>query len=311
MACKKENATPVEEPVFSTFQEMETDLPYQYYLQAWCMNDSTGLVVGAKGAVMKTVNGGKNWVRIDSHTDFTLYDIRFMNGNVGYILGYNEEEKGIILRTGDAGNSWGIFRQFDGMKGAAISFPDAKTGYILLDEKRLLKTLDSGATWSEITVNIESANKMGFHDPLYGFITSADGFYYETLDGGHTWNRFKEPTSEDLQQIYFQGDEVVLKSDTRLYYKSLSSNRNSDVLPIPSSGVLEFTNDGKGVAVGGRTGPNGLKPTTYVYATIDQFKTWPEKRPDAGIMTLSKLGTNKFLMIGNRSGRALIFTMEL
>lgn len=311
-ACKKETPlTHQEDPVFDTFQEMETDLPYQGYLEAFFVNDSTGFVVGEKGVLMKTVNGAKNWGRVESHTDFLLYDIQFMNSNTGYILGYNEKNKGVILKTMDAGASWEIFRQYDDLKPEGMSFPDTNTGFILLGGKRLLKTEDGGVTWVESIVNIESANRMRFWDSVYGYITSADGFYYATRDGGLTWYRFKESTSEDLHQIYFQGDKVVLKSDTRLYYRSLGSSTNSELLIIPSSGLLEFTNDGKAIAIGRRPSPKGFVPTTYLYAAIDELKIWPEKIPDARIMTLSKLSANKFVMIGSRSGGSLIFTLEL
>lgn len=310
-ACKKETATPEKEnPLFNKFLEMETDLPYQQYFQAWFMNDSTGFIVGTKGALMKTVNGGKNWSRMETHTDFMLSDIQFMNDNRGYVLGYNDEKKGIILQTTDAGYSWEIFRQFDDLKPEGMSFPDGSTGFILLGGRRLLKTVDGGVNWSESAVNIESTNKIRFIDQMRGYITSADGLYYETWDGGLRWNRFKGPISETLHQIYFHDKQLILKSDSRLYYEPFGA-APGELLTIPSSELLEFADGGRGIAIGGKTGPKGLKPTTYVYVSIDNLKTWSEKRPEGRIMTLSRIGVNKFLMIGTRSGRTLIFTLEL
>ena len=64
-----------------------------------------GTAVGDFGTILRTTNGGIDWVPQTSGTMKTLYGVSFTdanNGTVGFELGGT----GIILRTTDGGNNW-------------------------------------------------------------------------------------------------------------------------------------------------------------------------------------------------------------
>lgn len=63
------------------------DLGYKNEVEAWA--------AGGSGALLKTTDGGKTWVRdrVADNLAANLYNVKFLNGN-GFILGND----GVLLR---------------------------------------------------------------------------------------------------------------------------------------------------------------------------------------------------------------------
>jgi hypothetical protein len=87
---------------------------------------STGFYASLHG-LYKTMDGGKTWALKFSGGNLNIQNIRFVNDQVGYILGKN----GLFMKTLDAGDSW--YSQNDaGSRGLFdICFPDSTTGYLV------------------------------------------------------------------------------------------------------------------------------------------------------------------------------------
>ncbi|UJP65801.1 YCF48-related protein [Mongoliitalea daihaiensis] len=89
------------------------------------MDDTTGIVVGNRGTILKTIDEGKTWRKINVPFTQNLTGIDFLDEQVGFISG----ERGLILRTRDSGETWdrmetGTFQNFTG-----ISFGSLSKGY--------------------------------------------------------------------------------------------------------------------------------------------------------------------------------------
>jgi photosystem II stability/assembly factor-like uncharacterized protein len=69
-------------------------------------NSSIGWTAGDNGQVLKTTDGGINWVYLISGTGENLYDISFVNENTGWIVGENNGASPTIFRTTDGGSNW-------------------------------------------------------------------------------------------------------------------------------------------------------------------------------------------------------------
>ena len=54
------------------------------------------------GTIIRTTDGGNNWIIQNSGTTTNLWDVYFTDANTGTAVG----EAGIILRTTDGGNTW-------------------------------------------------------------------------------------------------------------------------------------------------------------------------------------------------------------
>ncbi len=68
------------------------------------VNNNTGYLSGYNGLLLKTTNGGQNWLLQNSGTNETLYDIIFLNENTGFTLGFG----GKIIKTTNGGTTIGI-----------------------------------------------------------------------------------------------------------------------------------------------------------------------------------------------------------
>lgn len=115
---------------------------------------------GAKGTVLKTVDGGVTWKSVAppgaEAADFR--DIEAWDSNTAVIMSAGDVDR--IYRTVDGGQSWSIVYEhpdtaafFDGMAFSA----DGKNGILMGDpidgHMMLLQTNDAGATWKLVSQN--------------------------------------------------------------------------------------------------------------------------------------------------------------
>lgn len=135
------------------------------------INKDTGWVVGGegnlyytngnKGILLKTTNGGTNWL-VDSTYDKTISSVFFLDNDTGYLTAnYNSGgiDTAIIYKTVNGGNSFFTIKQdslFPIGFYTGIYFIDAKTGYYVSsttpdnEKDGIYKTIDYGTTWTKV-----------------------------------------------------------------------------------------------------------------------------------------------------------------
>ncbi len=74
---------------------------HQFYSLAFGDND-LGVMVGDKGAVLFTEDGGASWQKHDPGSRINLNDLAFLDADQGFAIG----DFGILLHTSDGGASW-------------------------------------------------------------------------------------------------------------------------------------------------------------------------------------------------------------
>jgi photosystem II stability/assembly factor-like uncharacterized protein len=144
----------------------------------------TGYIVGTNGTILKTTNGGLNWIALASPTADNFNSVKFVNDSVGFICGGTK-----ILKTQDGGVTWSITNI--GRIVAAINFPSSNIGYCyhsLFDSTYLFKTNNAGATW-----NLHSSFSTNNFNTSMSFVNDSVGYICgvfkmeKTTDGGLTW----------------------------------------------------------------------------------------------------------------------------
>ena len=65
-------------------------------------DSNNGTTVGSAGTILRTTDGGQNWVTQTSGITQWLYGVSFTDSNNGTAVG----EGGTILRTTDGGQNW-------------------------------------------------------------------------------------------------------------------------------------------------------------------------------------------------------------
>jgi hypothetical protein len=157
------------------------------------------------GVILRTTNGGNNWVKSQSATSYPmLYSVCYPTPSTGIIVG----NKGTILRTTDGGATWAprISGTTIGLRG--VSFSDPYYGTVVGDGMTILQTIDGGLTWSvQSSGSNSNLYAVSFVDPSHGTIVGEGGAILSTslpgsvvaVDDG---NEYGGTTSFSLSQNY-------------------------------------------------------------------------------------------------------------
>jgi photosystem II stability/assembly factor-like uncharacterized protein len=149
--------------------------------------------------VIKSADGGTTWTSTDlTPTASTLIDVFFFNELEGFIVGgrgsYPNDIHALVLHTTDGGATWHerYLGPRTGEWGWKISFPTRDTGYVSLERTQapmhVLKTVDGGLSWSELSFPDYNEQGIGFATPRVGWVGGTSNPTFGTVDGGQTWS---------------------------------------------------------------------------------------------------------------------------
>jgi len=147
------------------------------------LNDSLGYISGEAGLLMKTTDGGLNWVTKSTYTSNDMMRVLYTNTDTAYVAAEN-----YIYVTVDGGNLWE--RQMASFTQAYfwdIMFIDSATGYCVSDEGDLLKTTNGGGATGP-TSNFIISSWPYCKDSIISFTNNGPiGYTYEWLINGVTY----------------------------------------------------------------------------------------------------------------------------
>lgn len=113
-------------------------------------NTDKGFAVGYGGEILKSTNGGMNWLQQASPSSKDLNDIHIINTGLGFICG----DSGIVLKTENAGQTWTEIQ--------TPTFNMLESIWCVNDEiiiaagnfGTVLRSTDRGNNWSKIVTGI-------------------------------------------------------------------------------------------------------------------------------------------------------------
>ncbi len=103
-----------------------------------------------------------------------------------------------ILKTTDGGINFSEIYNRQRNFNYSISFINRNEGWVAVDYQEsstsvypaILKTTDSGNTWTVIPVSLGSSiNEIDFTDSSLGYLETIDGNLYKSTDGGNNWDQ--------------------------------------------------------------------------------------------------------------------------
>ena len=181
------------------------------------VDESVGFIIGGRGTILKTEDGGKTWARKRAMSEATgrggnprgmranLMGIQMISETTGFIAG----TENTILKTTDGGETWvgsseraRVGETRNNLEG--IWFVSPTTGWIIGSFGTLLHTADGGENWEKRDPGFDN-NLFGIHffDENTGWISGQEGLILHTTDGGATWNQQKIESYDDLHDIIF------------------------------------------------------------------------------------------------------------
>lgn len=180
------------------------------------VDDTTGWVVGIKGTIIHTTDGGKSWSKQESGTEKNIFSVSFADAQNGWAVG----EFGTILHTADGGENWAF--QSKGMDKMlnSVCFMDAQNGWVVGEFGTIIHTTDGGVKWEkqrcediETKVGMDSYDwkpmpalyEVYFEDAHRGWIVGMDGIILKTEDGGNKWKKLVTGCDIPLYGIEIKG----------------------------------------------------------------------------------------------------------
>jgi photosystem II stability/assembly factor-like uncharacterized protein len=240
-----------------SFTPIEMDAGFLDFL-----NLDTGYIAGTNGNILKTVNGGINFVNQTAPygNNSKLNKVKFIDENTGYIIG----EKGFLIKTTNLGNSW-TFSRLSSRELRSLYFKN-NWGYIGTDSNKIFRTNNSGLSWD--TVAIPSPyqgiiSSIHFLDYNTGFVTIAQNIL-KTTTAGNSW----ELSQTFINMVY----SVQFTDDLLTGFAYYNANSNTYIQKTTNGGTnwttsfislnrssadMKFADQNTGYI----TGPNILKTT--------------------------------------------------
>ncbi|MFC2129960.1 YCF48-related protein [Bacteroidota bacterium] len=167
-------------------------------LSVFFLVQDTGWCVGKCGTIIKTTDGGYNWIHQKIPSQVNLNSIFFLNNHIGWAYGQG------IFKTTDGGNTW--FEQYseshiiyNDFSRPIITFLDEYTGWIV-DITGTIKTTNGGDIWLKDTNNLRCRIK--FISDSIGFAISGN-FIKKTTNRGIDWNKLDNQFDNSLGWIEF------------------------------------------------------------------------------------------------------------
>lgn len=171
---------------------------YEGYQYASFPNVLNGWVVGYDGSIIRTNDGGKNWMKLQFSPKLLKtgkpFQIRFLDQYTGFIIC----DSG-LLKSSDGGTTWA--KVCSTLAGSALFFIDEQNGWIA-EKDGILRTTD-GINFTKTIVG-KRFPSIFFLNKLDGFALDNSGTVFETNDGGVTWRlKHKVDVGEFAQDIQF------------------------------------------------------------------------------------------------------------
>mgnify|MGYP000070705738 CR=1 FL=1 len=217
------------ETSITQFQECSSPTTSTLYDVSF-IDSNTGVAVGDSGTIIRTIDGGANWITIMADETVSFKKVKFFNDKNGISIGTD------IYITNDAGATW-IKSTNSNNQYIDVEILNDSTCIISGMRNRIIKSTNYGADWVTLvsdTLDYEIL-QMSFIDENIGYSTHWAGSVInstlKTIDGGRTWAEIKDESGghftllEDInfisEDIGFRGgwyDSHIMRTQNSSYY---------------------------------------------------------------------------------------------
>lgn len=242
------------------------------------VDNVTGFAAGAYGTLLKTTNGGADWIQINSGTDKNLMSICFLNSGTGYIGGPRQ----LLKKTTNGGVTWqNLQLPVQGQWDTAyyvmdINFVTQNTGYVVgffQLESKIWKTTDGGNSWiTQGTGGADYLKETYFLDENTGFAFGGPTYseVIKTTNGGATWQSVSQESYIAYSMCFINASTGVYGCADGRVYRTVDGGNTWNFAMCPSSldiTSIHFINATTGFGFG--------SGSVYI-KTTDAGLTWNE-----------------------------------
>lgn len=253
------------------------------------LNNQTGWVAGDRGLIMKTSDGGQNWILQATNIVNNIEEIFMLNENYGWALGYqlldkdSEQYGTIILRTSDGGDTWSNYL-YPNEFFMATFFLDSLNGWMGGESGALVGTTDGGISW--FPANVDSTpfsnytiRNIEFLTSQYGYAMGGNydivGVIWRTDNGGQNWS-VQVVGPEPILDLHFIDslNIIAVSGDFDLGSRKVTSSNGGISWQNTYLGIF-----GQASSIDFRTPAEAWSPlgfTGTLMFTLDSGQTWTD-----------------------------------
>lgn len=160
------------------------------------LDEKQGWIVGSRGTLLKTSDGGETWQTQKNPITDNLRDVYFTDAQNGWILCErniylsNNLPISYLLKTSDGGETWTRAEMTnDRERIARIFFLKNGTGFAVGEAGTYLAMADDRAKWKKSVLPVKFLLLDGdYTDASHGTLVGGNGTILFTEDGGLSWN---------------------------------------------------------------------------------------------------------------------------
>jgi hypothetical protein len=183
------------------------------------VNASVGYIWGKNGKMLKTTNGGINWIQITTGVSDNIDKAQFISETHAFFI-----EGSTIHKTTNGGTSWAPITLPAGISFKDFHFFDAQNGQICGNTTSpsingyLYQTNDGGDNWNLLYTNTTAAFAKLFYNDGNGYLygtTAGDPIMYSTNNNGSSWNSLYTSSGWKLNSdvISYQNQPVFITNE--------------------------------------------------------------------------------------------------
>jgi len=151
------------------------------------------VVVGERGHILVSRDGGKHWMRAESPTESTLTGVTLHESGLGWAVGHDA----VILRTEDGGETWATVHAAPEEERPLLDvwFENAEHGVAIGAYGYVLQTTDGGETWHTHTIadTDRHLNHITAAPSGHIYVAAESGKVFRSDDGATTWSELAPP----------------------------------------------------------------------------------------------------------------------
>jgi len=251
---------------------------------------NTGVISLETPALLRTTNGGQNWIIFNNYTRANNFDK--INDSILYAVSWIPNS--MILRTFNKGATWDSVSVSTGVEFAGLSFISKDTGWVTAFDGsnwRILKTTNGGVNYQTQVIGIGSGQifflKYKINGEYYGWVSHYNSMY-KTTNSGVNW--FLVGPAGNLKQLNMIDTSTGWASNGSVnILKTTNGGLNWVNLPMPSGNNILFSNidrfkiinRNKIYGVGGNRWFSGSgKITGIIWVTTNGGLIWGFQQPD-------------------------------
>ena len=127
------------------------DITFTDRYNGYAVHQSSGIGnCSVTHGLFKTINSGKDWVRMNTGNTSVINAVHFVNQTTGWITGANSD----IRKTTDGGITW-VQQSFGvGSGNNDIWFKDLNNGFVIGNNGILRRTTNGGSSWQTISSGV-------------------------------------------------------------------------------------------------------------------------------------------------------------